>query len=64
MRPGEGTSPLHVLATGHKERFVVFEERKAGDIDVLKCAELIGDLLGGADRTCRNSTVCSNMADC
>jgi len=83
MRPGEGTSPLHVLAEGHKERLAVFEERnhlftkafhlfqhgmelerKGGDTDVLKCVELIGDLLGGADRTCPSSTVCSNMADC
>ena len=27
MRAGEGTSPPHVLAAGHKERFAVFEER-------------------------------------
>ena len=27
MRPGEGTSLLHGLAEGHKERLAVFEER-------------------------------------
>ena len=66
MCAGEGTSPPHVLAAGHKERFAVFEERnhlftnafhlfqhgmeleqKGSDTDVLKCVELIGDLLGG-----------------
>lgn len=66
MHPGEGTSFLHGLAEGHKERLAVFEERdhlftkafhlfqhgmeleqKGDDTDVLKCVELICDLLGG-----------------